>query len=317
MVHKQNNNFCPSTPLDASTLILVREAPNVHPFEVLLMRRHNKQNSFGNAFVFPGGLLEEEDCVSKLADYASVISVEEIKGRLNESSISDEKALGLYFAAIRETFEESGVILAVFKSGRTINFNDLKIRKRFAGYRNMVYQQKMTLEELAKEEKFVFSLNQLTPFAHWITPEHNTSRFDTRFFLAQLPLGQEPIHDAIEMTETLWTTPEEALLKQKTGEILLMPPTLVTLEEMSQFSSTSNLLSFASSRSVQTILPQVFFDGECRVVKLPHDPEYSIEEYKQPHRPDETSRIVFVDGNARAIKYGEQPVKHKGDLRTG
>jgi 8-oxo-dGTP pyrophosphatase MutT (NUDIX family) len=291
--------------LDASTLILLRETRNNNPFEVLLMRRHRNQNSFGNAFVFPGGILEEEDCNPKLADYTVVTSVEEIKGLLNESSISDEKALGLLYAAIRETFEESGVILAVFKSGRNINFKDPKIRKRFAGYRIMVYQNKMSLSELAEEEKLVFSLNQLTPFAHWITPEPETARFDTRFFLAQMPLGQEPIHDAVEMTETLWTTPAEALKKQKADEILLMPPTLVILEEISRFSSLSELLGFASSHTIQTILPQVLSGGEGRVILLPHDPEYSIEEYKQPYRPKTTSRIVFVNGQANAIKFGE------------
>jgi 8-oxo-dGTP pyrophosphatase MutT (NUDIX family) len=305
MILEENSNSSPATPLDASTVILLRETPSANPFEVLLMPRHSKQNFMGNAFVYPGGQLDEEDCNPKLADYASGMSAEEAKRRLNEPDISDERALGLFFAAVRETFEESGVLLAVPVSGGSIDFTDPEIRKRFAPYRHMIHQHEMTLLDLAKKEKLVFSLDQLTPFAHWITPEIELRRFDTRFLLARMPSGQAAVHDAMEMTETLWTTPEDAFLKQKSGEILLMPPTLKTLEEMAQFSSVSKLFSFASSRNIQTVLPQVLSDGEVFGVKLPHDPEYSNDKYKQPHRPEETSRIVLVDGRFKAIKFGK------------
>jgi 8-oxo-dGTP pyrophosphatase MutT (NUDIX family) len=123
MVLRENKNSPPLTPLDASTVILLREAPSANPFEVLLMSRHAMQNFAGKAFVYPGGQLDEEDCNPKLADYASGLSAKEAKRRLNEPDISDEKALGLFFAAVRETFEESGVLLKSYRMEKVPELN--------------------------------------------------------------------------------------------------------------------------------------------------------------------------------------------------
>ena len=306
MTNTSDKKPSPVSPLDAATVILLRETSSVNPFELLLMRRHAKQSFMGKAFVYPGGQLDEEDRSPGLAAYAEGITAQEAKKRLNEPDISDEKALGILFAAVRETYEESGVLLAGLKSGKEIDFKDPQIGKRFAEYRTMIHRREMTLEDLAKKESLVFRLDQLVPFAHWITPELERKRFDARFLLAPIPAGQEPVHDSREMTETLWTTPGEALVKQKANEILLMPPTLKTLEEMSRFSSVADLLSFAASLTIQTILPQISFEGASVVIKLPHDPEYTLEAYKQPHRPEEISRVVFADNRVMPLKFGER-----------
>lgn len=301
-----NDNTPPATPLDAATVILVRETPAETPFELLLMRRHAKQSFMGKAFVYPGGQLDPADCNPGLAAFTSGITVEDVKQRLNEPDLPNEKALGLLFAAVRETFEESGVLLACSTSGKDVDFNDQKIQERFAEYRTLIHQQEMTLEDLAVKEGLFFKLNDLIPFAHWVTPEAERKRFDTRFFLARMPFGQEPVHDSMEMTETLWTTPEKAFSKHTAGEILLMPPTLKTLEEMACRSSVAELLSWASSTTIQTIMPQISSDGESIIIKFPHDPEYTIAELKQAHRPNEISRIVLQDGRFKPVKFGEK-----------
>jgi len=292
-------------PLDAATVILLRETPAANPFELLLMRRHAKQSFMGKAFVYPGGQLDPADCTPGLAVFASGITAEDVKQRLNEPDLPNEKALGLLFAAVRETFEESGVLLARSTSGKDIDFNDQKIRERFAEYRTMIHQQEMTLEDLAEKEGLFFKLKDLIPFAHWVTPEAERKRFDTRFFMARMPFGQEPVHDSREMTETLWTTPGKAFSKHDAGEILLMPPTLKTIDEMAGRSSVAELLSWASSTTIRTIMPQISSDGDSIIIKFPHDPEYTNAELKQPHRPDEISRIVFRDGRFKALKFGE------------
>lgn len=306
MSPEMNDQTTPATPKDAATVILLRETPAANPFELLLMRRHAKQSFMGKAFVYPGGQLDPADCTPGLAAYASGIAAEDVKQRLNEPDLPNEKALGLLFAAIRETFEESGVLLARSTSGKDIDFNDQKIRERFAEYRTMIHQQEITLEDLAEKEGLFFKLNELIPFAHWVTPEAERKRFDTRFFLARMPFGQEPVHDSREMTETLWTTPGKAFSKHDAGEILLMPPTLKTLEEMACQSSVAELLSWASSTIIRTIMPQISSDGDSIIIKFPHDPEYSIAELKQPHRPDEISRIVLQDGRFKPAKFEEQ-----------
>ena len=222
MSPEMNDHTPPATPLNAATVILLRETPAANPFELLLMRRHAKQSFMGKAFVYPGGQLDPADCTPGLAAFASGITAKEAKQRLNEPDLPDEKALGLFFAAVRETFEESGVLLAGLTSGKELDFTDNDVRQRFDEYRTMIHKQEMTLEDLARKERLVFRLSDIRPYAHWITPEAESKRFDTRFLLASIPAGQKPVHDSKAMTETLWTTPAEALLNQTAGKILLM-----------------------------------------------------------------------------------------------
>ena len=305
MQPENNANTPPVAPLDASTVMLMRETPSANPFELLLMRRHARQSFMGKAFVYPGGQLDDTDSDPELIDFADGMTAETAKMRLNEPTLPDAKALGLFFAAIRETFEESGVLLAGSASGENIDFTDQKTRQRFAKYRTRIHRQEMTLADLARQENLVFRLNDLRPYARWLTPEVEKKRFNTRFFLTAMPPGQNPAHDSMEMTETLWIEPGEALLKQKGGDMLLMPPTLKTLEEMACQSSVAELLSYASSAAIQTIMPQVAAEGERIIIKLPHDPEYTLSALKQAHRPDEMSRIVIQDGHFTAVKFGK------------
>ena len=292
--------------MDAATVMLIRETGSANPFEVLLMRRHDRQSFMAKAFVYPGGQLDDADCEPGLAELANGLTAEEAKQFLNEPDLSDEKALGLFFAAVRETFEESGVLLAETTTGKPLDFTDPATRQRFAEYRTMILQQEMNLVALAEKEGLVFQLNNLKPYARWVTPEVEKKRFDTRFFLATLPPDQKPIHDAREMTETLWIEPDKALSKQQKGDILLMPPTLKTLEEMANQPSRTDAYARASSAPIQPNMPEISAEGDSIVIKLPHDPDYSITEFKQPHRPDEMSRVVIEDGIFRALKYGAE-----------
>ena len=301
-----NPHTPPAAPLDAATVLLIRETSAETPFELLLMRRHARQRFMGRAFVYPGGQMDDTDCHPGLAAFADGLTAEAAKQHLNEPHLPDNKALGLYFAAIRETFEESGVLLTCLTSGKEIDFSDPTIRKRFNEYRTRIHRQEMTLEDLARKEHLIFRLNALMPYAHWITPEAERKRFDTRFFLAPMPSGQKPVHDSREMAETLWIEPEKALLKQKQGDMLLMPPTLKTLEEMARQPSVTELLATLSSATIQPIMPQVAAVGDSVVIKLPHDPDYTFAGRKQPHRPHEISRFVIQDGRFRALTYEEQ-----------
>jgi hypothetical protein len=141
----------------------------------------------------------------------------------------------------------------------------------------------------------------MVPYSHWITPEVESKRFDTRFFIARMPTDQAPIHDALEMTTSTWMTPTEALNRHKTGEIILMPPTLKTLEELTDFSSIDLVFSETCRKQIQPILPQAFFEDKGFGVKLPHDPEYSLPYYKQSPRPMEASRIVMIGDQWRTM----------------
>lgn len=289
---------------DASTVILVRDggSDTAEPFEIFLMRRHREQAFMGGATVFPGGRLDDEDCDRVLASYVRGLTPEEARLQLNEPDLSDDRALGVFLAAVRETFEEAGVLHATTVGGEWINFEDDETETRFSEYRLMLHKRELSLRELADKEGIRYSLDLLTPYAHWITPRIEGKRFDTRFLLARLPEGQIPIHDSIEMTESIWLTPRDALARYDAGQILLMPPTLKTIEELSGYSSADQLFEAAATRRIYPILPQFFRTADSFGVRLPHDAEYSIDDYKQPARQDESSRIVMIDGKWRTMR---------------
>ena len=298
----QNNSI--QATRDAATVILLREAAP-GPFEIFLMRRHRKQSFMGNAFVFPGGRLEDQDHHPELARFSPHFSAAQACQALGEPDLSPETALGLYFAAVRETFEESGALLAEQDSGGMLDLTHESCRSRYQQYRLDIYGGRISLQDLARQEKIHFRLDLLRPFSHWITPEIESKRFDTRFLLARIPDGQKLSHDAVEMTESLWITPREALEKKDKGQMLLMPPTLVTLEELAEYDSLDRLFTAAAQREIHPIQPQVFSQGKTLGLKLPHDPEYSIEAYKQPPRPDLKSRLYMTDQGWQTRRFDE------------
>jgi 8-oxo-dGTP pyrophosphatase MutT (NUDIX family) len=288
------------TPLPAATIILLRDCMDEN-FEVFLMQRDKQQAFMGGAYVFPGGRMDANDCETALAGFILGVSPSEARTILNEPELDDKTALGLYLCAIRETFEESGVLLAQRVSGGKLDFSNDETMARFARYRRQLHDSEITLLQFAIQEDIRFQLNQIIPYSHWITPEVESKRFDTRFFIARMPTGQAPIHDALEMTGSTWMTPAEALDRHKTGEILLMPPTLKTLEELADFSSIDLVFSATCRKQIQPILPQAFFEDKGFGVKLPHDPEYSLLQYKLPPRPLEASRIVMMNDRWRTM----------------
>ena len=285
----------PVAPIDSSTVILTRDA-NSGQFEILLMQRHFKQNFMGGAYVFPGGMKEDADCDKDLINHIYGLKPEDASLLLQETYLSDEIALGLFFTAIRETFEEARILLACTSSGRPLDFAEEEVTQRFNLYRQKLIQNELSLKELAEKEAILYTLDILIPYSHWITPEIESKRFNTRFFLARLPQGQKSFHDGQEMTNSIWITPDKALKQHKSGRIVLMPPTLKTIIELNNYDSTEQLYRSQKDRRIDIILPQAFVENNRRGVKLPHDPDYTIDTYKQPPRSGEPSRIVMIDG---------------------
>ena len=287
---------------DAATVILIRPSKD-GDWEIFLARRHQKQTFMAGAYVFPGGQLEETDNDPQLENYIKTADVFDPCRLLQDSSLPGEKALGFFIAAIRETFEEAGILLGGKTTGNFVSFHDEKVLKRFNDYRHQLNASQITLAEIAQKEKISFFPDALIPYAHWITPEFEKKRFSTRFFLAKLPPNQTPVADAIELTESLWVTPQEALEMHREQKIILMPPTFKTIEELSAFRDIDELFSAAKTKIIYPILPQL----AGNILKLPHDPEYSIEDYKRPPKPDESSRILAENGVWKTAFYKDQP----------
>ena len=287
---------------DAATVILIRPS-KWGDWEIFLARRHQKQAFMAGAYVFPGGQLEETDNDPQFENYIKTADVFDPCRLLQDSSLPREKALGFFIAAIRETFEEAGILLGGKTTGNFVSFHDEKVLKRFNDYRRELNSSQITLVEIARKENIFLFLYTLIPYSHWITPEFEKKRFNTRFFLAKLPPGQTTVADAMELTESLWVTPQEALEMHRRKKIILMPPTLKTIEELFAFRNIDELFSAAKTKIIYPILPQL----TGNILKLPHDPEYSIDAYKRPVNLSEPSRILFENGVWKTAFYKEQP----------
>lgn len=284
-----------NTLRDAATVILMRTRPE-EPYEILLMRRHRNQAFMGGAYVFPGGRLDDADTDPGLAACVGGLHPEEARRLLQEPNLTAAAALGLFLAAIRETFEEAGVLLACNASGQPVDLTNPETAARFAAYRLELHEGRLTLADLARREAIRYAPDLLIPYSHWITPEIEPRRFDTRFFLAQIPEGQVAVHDRMELTESHWMTPASALAEHQAGRIVLMPPTLKTIEELLAFSCTEPLFATARSQRIYTIYAEAFRTADSFGIRLPHDPEYTLDAWRQQPRPGETTRIVMQDG---------------------
>ena len=281
----------PAAPKESATVILVCSHP-ADAWNVFLARRHSRSSFMAEAYVFPGGQIADADRDEDLRNFISMPPGFDPRAHLKDDSLSQETAQSLFVCAIRETFEETGVLIARLRDGSPLQLTSKEQNARLAAYRGELNAGRTTLSEMARRENLVFPLDLLVPYAHWITPEFLPKRFSTRFFLAALPEDQSAATDQGELTDSLWAKPEEVLRRYRGREIVLMPPTLKTLEELARYACLDDLFAGVRSRAIYPILPE---PGE-NMIKLPHDPEYGIERYKQPSRPEEPSRILMTDG---------------------
>lgn len=268
---------------DASTVMVLRESEET--LEVFMVKRHFKMAFMANAYVYPGGKLDDEDMDAAALEHITGATVEDLADELR---LQDDpgRAAGLYLAAIRETFEESGFFLARRK-GDDAWVNLLgDDEAKFADYRAKLNAYEMSLTEVARRESLVFPIERLRFFAHWITPSFESRRFDTRFFVARAPQRQNPLHDDKESTDSVWITPHEALRRADSdpGTFFLAPPTYRTLDQLRQFSTIDEVFAFCENRIPPRILPHLDTSGDTPVLLLPgdpdfpNDPEYSVAE---------------------------------------
>jgi 8-oxo-dGTP pyrophosphatase MutT (NUDIX family) len=262
--------------LDASTVVLLREADR--ELETFMLCRHQRSGFMGGAHVFPGGKVDASDRTRRWLERIDR-SAEEISERLGESDA--DLGLGLLIAAIRETFEEAGVLLA--RAGRPSDL--MQARRALLGGEDFL--------ELASAIEMQVDSIALTPYARWITPEMETRRFDTRFYIATIPEGQSASHDGNETTSAEWLRPAAALDAMREGRIKLAPPTVRTLHWLSEFDDARSVIASARSRKPPLVRPHIVSGEGGWFLALPGDPEHPE---RDPVLPGAT-RMVF-DGGA-------------------
>ena len=181
-------------------------------------------------------------------------------------------------AAIRECFEEAGVLLARDSSGEYVHLGDHDASSRFAQARHEVHDGTLSLAELCRRENLRLAVDSIRYVSHWITPVGEKRRFDTRFFVAVAPPAQDPLHDDKETVASLWVNPSDALARAARGDLAMIPPTTANLRFLAPHHTTGDAINAASAIGVPTpILPKLRFDNDGRVTAIvfPDDPEYA------------------------------------------
>ena len=293
-----------SIPKKAATIILLRDK-KTEGFEVFLLKRHEKSSFMGGNYVFPGGRVDREDGSLETCALCRGVTLDE-GHRMFGGLLSPEECLGHWTAGIRELFEEGGILFAYDPDGNLPQFKEDRDRLRFIDYRDQLQKRKTTICQIAKEANIFLALDQLHYYAHWITPEARAERYDTRFFLARLPEGQEASFDQKETTAEVWLTPREAFEENVKGKMALSPPTLKILEDLSYYKTINEVFGSLKDKDIQPILPILTMISNEPTILLPWDPEYEVFQrsdipssinHGRPSRPnDNTTCLILREG---------------------
>lgn len=251
-------------PQMASTVILIREQDG--ELQVYLLKRSTKSGFFPEMYVFPGGRVETEDQDFGLWKAHVDLDSEEILQRFG-GSLTDQEALTYGVTAIRETFEEAGVLLAHRNEYIQENLEGIH------NWRKVEALPKSWLNDLVVSEGWMLAFSRLYRWAHWITPKGMPKRYETRFFLVFMHPGEECEPDARETIHGIWISPEKGLVKNLQREIPLSPPTLVTLHELLQYSNLRDLKKEVQARTWgEVLLPRMFNLSAGKLLLEPWDP---------------------------------------------
>lgn len=249
------------TPLNASTVVLMRAGSqeNDSGFEVLLVRRSSKSAFVPSAYVFPGGKEEPDDCLPELANYCGKNALIKALSFL-DGAFSAQASLGILIAAIRETFEEAGILLAWQKNGKPVT-SDKNTEGQLLSYRSSLNSGNLKFLDLLKKEKLVLAIDRLHYYSRWITPELSPLRFDARFFIAEVPEGQKAFHDGDEVTKHIWITPAQALQRYSQRKIYMVAPTVLTLEELSRFQTIDEAIESTANKNIKAVLTRLIIEN--------------------------------------------------------
>ena len=280
-----------SAPLrNAATLVLARAAQQGRGIEVFLSRRTAKAAFMANAWVYPGGRVDDDDADERIGARLLPERAEDF-ARPFEDDIDHALARAHYVAALRESFEEAGVLYARHEDGRPVDLTDPTTRERLAAHRAALNRHERSFLEILEAERLVLDATGLVYFAHWITPPFESRRYDTRFFFSVLPAGQEPVPDRAELVHGEWLSPAAALDAAAAAEIQLAPPTLCTLDDLDRCDDIDAAIAWADAEIPVPILPKMKKLDDGMALLLPGDAEYPAEQPVQG-----PTRVVWREG---------------------
>jgi 8-oxo-dGTP pyrophosphatase MutT (NUDIX family) len=263
----------PPPPRNAATVVLLRSAGDASGIEAYVLRRRSSMAAFAGMHVFPGGGVDPRDADEvpwagpPPSQWAPLFSADEALTR------------ALVCAAVRETFEESGVLLAGPDASSVVQDTT---GEDWESERLALIDRRTALSELLVRRGLVLRADLLGPWAHWITPVSEPRRFDTRFFVAALPPRQRTRDVGGEADRVAWMRPADAVAGFARGELAMLPPTLTTLQELSAYDTVDAVLAAASGRRITPILPTMVGSGRAERALLPDGTEVPMPTPAEP-----------------------------------
>lgn len=246
--------------------------------EVFMLQRTHSAAFARSQYVFPGGRVDDADHGADFEPVCDALDDPAASGRLGV----ERGGLAWYVAAIRECFEEAGVLLArPHDTDAPIEFADPRVAERFNAARHRVHDGDSSLVELCVDEQLLLLPARLEFVAHWLTPVGESRRFDTRFFMAEAPPSQEPLHDDAETIASLWVRPSDALARWESRELQMFPPTVASLRSLDAHASVAEAMGAARSIGVPPRLePRLLIspEGKFAGIALPGEGGYETAE---------------------------------------
>jgi 8-oxo-dGTP pyrophosphatase MutT (NUDIX family) len=262
-----------ATPRPAATILLLRETGGAAGggVEVFMVVRHREIDFASGALVFPGGRVEEGDfAVAARRDLCAGLEG------------LDPAAAAFRVAAIRETFEECGILLArphdSGPGGPLVSAERLRAIED-AGNRAALCRNKIAFADLLAAERLTLAADRLAHYAHWITPALRPKRYDTHFFLAEAPPDQVAAHDGMESVESVWIDPRRALDETAAGRFTLVFATRLNLERLARAGSVAGAFAQAQAQPVVTVLPEEIVTETGRIMRIPAEAGYGGSEF--------------------------------------
>ena len=258
----------PAAPVPAATILLLRE--QAQELQVFMVVRHHQIDFASGALVFPGGKVDDQDFDEALLPY--------LRG-----AHTDQDMRAIQVSAIREAYEECGVLLAYEdENGETLISAD-----RLAALdhcREELNDGRLPLLEFLKREDLILACDKLVHFAHWITPPMMPKRFDTHFYLAIAPDDQLAVHDGYESVDSVWISPSEAMADAESGKRTVIFPTLRNIEKLGISSSVQAAMDAAANDTIVPVLPWTEQRDDGNYICIPPEAGYLINEEKIPAR---------------------------------
>ncbi len=256
----------------AATIVLMRDG--AEGLEVFMVVRHHAIDFASGALVFPGGRVDEHD-------YALAADTEWCP---NPEGI-ETGAMAFRIAAIRETFEECGVLFARPRRSPEL-IDGITLLAVDQGHRALLSAGKIDFRIVLTMNGLLPATDLLTDFAHWITPRHQPKRYDTRFYLAEAPAAHLAVHDGSEAVDSVWITPRQALGDTVAGRFKLVFATQMNLMKLATFKTSAEAIAATRKAPIVTVLPEVsMIDGARRLLRIPLEAGYGAAEFMVDNPP--------------------------------